>query len=100
MRASALPVNFSISYEYDFERGLLKLDLALPLIDELPKEDAVVLPSGKARLKPKTQKELNEDYLRCVCGLALFFASSLFNISTHISAILVSGYRMGTSASA
>lgn len=87
-----LPVDFSISYEYQKSEGNLMVDLDLPEIEDLPKEKASTLASGKIKVKDKTQKELKEEYITCVTGLAFFFASKLFNISTKINKILISGY--------
>lgn len=87
-----LPVDFSISYEYQELTGNLLIDLDLPEIEDLPKEKASTLASGKIKIKEKTQKELKEEYIICVTGLAFFFASKLFNISVKINKILISGY--------
>lgn len=87
-----LPVDFSISYEYEEFTGNLKVDLDLPEIEDLPKEKASTLASGKLKVKEKTQKELKEEYITCVTGLAFFFASKFFNITAKISKILISGY--------
>jgi hypothetical protein len=92
LKDMTLPVNFSVSYEYDAENGGLKIDLDLPEIEDLPKQKASQLSSGKIKVKDKTQKELKEEYLRCICGLAFFFASSFFNVSSHIGKVLISGY--------
>jgi hypothetical protein len=91
LQGMVLPVDFSVSYEY-FSDGRLKVDLDLPEVEDLPTTKVTTLTSGKVKVKDKTQKEIKEEYIRCICGLAFFFASSLFNISTHISKILISGY--------
>ncbi|MDH4230691.1 MAG: DUF4236 domain-containing protein [Nitrospirota bacterium] len=92
LKSLTLPVEFSINYDYLQEKGYLMVDLDLPEIEDLPKDKANLLASGKLSIKPKTQKESKEDYIRCVIGLAFFFAGSFFNISTNINKILVSGY--------
>lgn len=66
-----LPVSFHLNYEYS--NGKLDADVQLPQDDELP---------------------LNkEGYARCVFGLAIFFASHLFNISPVIDTVSFSGFR-------
>ena len=35
---------------------------------------------------------LRQDYAQCVFGLAIYFASHLFNVSTAIRSILISAY--------
>lgn len=87
-----LPVDFSVSYEYNETTGELSVDLDLPEIEDLPTTKATSLSSGKVKAKEKTQKEIRQEYLRCISGLAFFFACSFFNISTHISSVLISGF--------
>lgn len=92
LNALELPVDFSVSYEYGARKGCLKIDLDLPEIEDLPREKAITLASGKVKLKEKTQTEIKEQYLICVTGLAFFFAARFFNISAHVSTVIVSGY--------
>jgi len=87
-----LPVDFSIQFEYDKENTSVMLDLDLPEIDCIPTEKAVQLASGQVKRKGKTQKEVKHDYIQCVYGLAVFFASHVFDISPVIKEVLVSGY--------
>lgn len=92
LKSLTLPVEFSVNYEYSQGKGYLMVDLDVPEIEDLPKDKANILASGKLSIKPKTQKESKEDYVRCVIGLAFFFAGSFFNTSTNINKILVSAY--------
>jgi len=92
LESITLPVNFEVSYEYNQENSILKVDLDLPEIEDLPTSKVTTLSSGKVKLKDKTQKEIKEQYLICVTGLAFFFASHLFNISTNIKELLISAY--------
>lgn len=87
-----LPIEFNINFEYHYEDKLIYLDLDLPEIEDIPTKKAEYLSSGKLKVKEKSQKELKEDYLKCVCGLAFFFSAYIFNVSTRIENILVSGY--------
>lgn len=87
-----LTVDFNVEFEYKTSEGLMVLDLDLPQIDEIPKDKAVKLSSGTVKAKPKTQKELKQDYILCVFSLALFMSSNVFNISTAIKNIIVSGF--------
>lgn len=86
------PVEINLDFEYNEANGELKVDLDLPEIEDLPKDKAKVLSTGKLSIKEKTQKELNEDYVQCVCGLALFIAGTFFNISSKVETIIISGY--------
>jgi hypothetical protein len=85
-----LPVEFSIQYEY--ENNNVFIDLDLPEIEYIPTEKSTILASGKSKIKNKTQKDIKYDYIICVCGLAYFISSNIFNISTGILNILISGY--------
>lgn len=87
-----LPIEFNINFEYNYEEKSVYLDLDLPEIEDIPTKKADYLSSGKLKVKEKSQKELKEDYLKCVCGLAFFFSGYIFNVSTRIENILVSGY--------
>ncbi len=87
-----LPVDFSLQYDYDENSGVLWVDLDLPEMEQLPAEKAVELKSGQVKAKEKSQKELRQDYITCVFGLAVFFASYLFCLSPHIGQQVISGY--------
>lgn len=87
-----LPVEFNIQFECDREASRIMLDLDLPEIESMPTEKAVQLASGQVKRKPKTQKEVKYDYMCCVYGLAVFFASHVFVVSPVINEIVVSGY--------
>lgn len=92
LKSLVLPVEFSMDYQYNRNSKSLHVDLDLPEIEDMPKKKAIVLSSGKLSIKPKTSKELKEDYARCAIGLAFYFAGNFFNISSDIDSIVVSGY--------
>lgn len=87
-----LPVEFSIDFEYSDTEKMLKVDLDLPEIEELPTQRAFLSATNKLSVKNKTQQELKEEYAKCTIGLAFFFASHLANISPIIEFIDISGY--------
>lgn len=87
-----LPVEFSVDYQYYKENKSLYMDLDLPEIEDMPQKKATISSSGKLSIKPKTNKELKEDYARCVIGLAFYFAGNFFNMGRDIRGIVVSGY--------
>lgn len=93
-----LPVEFNLQLEYC--EGTLLVDLDLPEIEDLPQEKAVMLANGTTKKKPKTKKELKEDYINCVFGLAIFFCSHLFNVSPCIKQIVMSAYTQRSSSKA
>lgn len=85
-----LPIDFDLQFEYN--KNTLMVDLDLPEIEDMPTEKAAKLANGTVKKKNKTQKEIKEDYVNCVFGLAVFFASNLFNVSPSIKNIVLSGY--------
>jgi hypothetical protein len=87
-----LPVDFSIDYDYNKDKSTLYIDLDLPEIEDMPKEKVNTLASGKISIKEKTQKEIKQEYCLCVCGIAFYFSGLLFNISSKINIIQISGY--------
>lgn len=87
-----LPIEFSVDYQYDKEKKSLYVDLDLPEIEDMPHKKAVVSPGSKLSIKPKTNKEIKEDYARCVIGLGFYFAGNFFNMTDYIKTIVISGY--------
>lgn len=92
LRSLTLTVDFDVDFEYDINTKTMILDLTLPVINDIPTEKAVRLSSGTVKSKPKTQKEIKQQYIICVFGLAVFISSHIFNINTSIRNITVSGY--------
>ena len=92
-----LPLDFSVSFEYDENKQQLKIDLQLPNIESIPKEKANILASGKISIKEKNEKVVKKEYAFCVCGIALFLGGIFFNISTNINEIIISGYSISSS---
>ncbi len=92
LESVTLTVNFGVEFEYKCNERTMILNLDLPSIDEIPKEKAVKLSSGEVKAKAKTQKELKQDYILCVFSLALFITTNIFNTSTAIQKIIVSGF--------
>lgn len=87
-----LPVNCGIQYQYNAAKQTLYIDADLPEIEDMPNEKACQLSSGNMKIGKKTQKEIKEEYATCVFGIAIFFASHLFNVSPQILSIVFSGY--------
>lgn len=85
-----LPLEMDAAIEID--RGILYIDLDLPEVEDIPTEYVQILKSGKPSTKNKTQKQIKEEYVQCVFGLAEFLATSLFNICCSLDHIIISGY--------
>ena len=87
-----MPIEFDVEFEYDEDEGLLMADMDLPEIEDLPTEKTVEMSSGKLKVMKKTQKELREEYLKCVLGLGMYCASNFFCLSPHMDYVLMSAY--------
>lgn len=85
-----LPLEMDAGIEID--KGVLYIDLDLPEVEDLPTEYVQILKSGKASTKNKTQKQIKQEYVQCVFGLAEFLAASIFNLNCTLRYIAVSGY--------
>lgn len=87
--AMTLPVEIAVSYEL---RGSeLWVDLDLPELEDLPDKEYVTLASGALKQRSRTQEALRGDYAKCVYGVSIFVAASLFDSSPGIEQIVVSG---------
>jgi len=92
LRNLELPAQVSAQIEYDPRAKVLYVDLDLPEIEDIPSTTVSTLKSGETRVKDKPQKQLREDYARCVFGLGIFIAACTFNINANIGENVISGY--------
>lgn len=83
---------FFIDFEYEEENKTFLIDLDLPEVEHLPKETASILKSGKLSVKKKSEKQLREDYAKCVTGLGLLVAGISFMAAAGIENVEISGY--------
>lgn len=90
--AVELPIEFHVDFEYDPDDGVLLADLDLPEIEHLPTRHMVEQASGKLKARDKTQKELKQEYTRCVFGLGMFCASHFFSLAPGLERVLLSAY--------
>lgn len=87
-----IPGGFGLDFSFDQEYETLYVDLDLPEVEEIPRRKAEYLPSGNVSFKQKTQKEVQLDYIQCICGLAFLVAGRFFNVNCNIKYIQISGY--------
>ena len=92
LKGLELPIDFHVDFEYDGGSGLLMADMDLPEIEHLPTTEMVALSGGKLKQKDKSQKELKQEYARCVFGLGMFCASHFFAQSAQMESVLLSAY--------
>ncbi|WP_298248414.1 DUF4236 domain-containing protein [uncultured Christiangramia sp.] len=83
---------FHLDFEYDENLKHFHIDLDLPEIEDLPKENANILKSGKLSVKDKTQKLLKEDYANCITGLGLLIGGVAFMSGVGVEKVSISGY--------
>jgi len=94
-----LPVEFALQYEYHHEPQCVMVDLDLPEIEDIPDTKAVELADGSVKERSKSLRDLRMDYIHCVFGMAVYFASNIFNVSPYIEQVCVSGYSQRRSRS-
>lgn len=92
LESCELPVQIDVAFDYRRDSGTLMIDLDLPEIEDLPTTTTSQLASGKYREKNKTQKQLKEEYVRCVLGLLVFIAATMFSASPAVGHVVISGY--------
>lgn len=87
-----LPGDSGMAFYFDFQYGALYVSMDLPEVEEIPNDKAVYLPSGNVSFKQKTMKEIQLDYVKCICGLAFYVAGRLFNVNSAIDYIQINGF--------
>ncbi len=87
-----LPVEINVDYEWHQNDHVMYLDVDLPEIEDIPKDEVVRLASGNLREKKKTQVTVKQEYVNLVFGLAIFISANVFNVSPAIHGIVISGY--------
>lgn len=87
-----LPVEINVDYEWHQDNHIMYLDVDLPEIEDIPKDEVVRLASGNLKEKKKTQATLKQEYVKLVFGLAIFISANVFNVSPAIHGIVISGY--------
>lgn len=90
LQSLELPIDFNVDYEY--EDGTLLADMDLPELEHLPTQKAAQTAGGDLKQKDKTQKELKQEYARCVFGLGMFCASHFFAATPCMERVLLSAY--------
>ena len=87
--------NFDFAYpikaNYELEDDVLYVDLDLPEIEDLLDEYPTVL-KDKLVNKKKTQGELKLEYAYTVMSLSAYLTAQLFNVSSYIKKIVISGF--------
>lgn len=87
-----LPMEYFVDFAYDESNGRVLVDLDLPEIEDVPDKKIVQTASGKRSIRTKSQVNMREDYAKCICGLSMYVASLIFNVSLKIKEVEISGF--------
>lgn len=87
-----LPMKYFVDYTYEEGNGKVMVDLDLPEIEDLPDKKIALTPTGKKSIRMKSQTDLRSDYAQCVCGLAMYVAHLIFNVSMKVQEIEVNAF--------
>lgn len=87
-----LPMEFFVDFVYDKDKGEVLVDLDLPEIEDVPVKNVVLTSTGKKSVRLKSQTLLREHYANCICGLSIYVADMIFNVSTNIHNVIISGF--------
>ena len=88
-------LNFQYPYDLDIiarTSDYAYVNLDLPEIEMLPRNEAVVNADGEIKYRPRSEKELRRIYLELVFGYALVIATAIFRGAPLLEEIVVSGY--------
>lgn len=83
---------FAFRIDYQLEGDMLRVDLDLPEIEDMPRTYAQQLASGMVKIKDKPQKKIKSDYYDCVLGLGLCIATHFFGLAVGVQQIVMSAY--------
>lgn len=86
-----LDLEYPIKANYELENNDLYIDLDLPEIEQLSNEYPVI-EKNKTVIKKKTNAQLKQDYAILVQSLSIFLCSNIFNLSSYIKTIIISGF--------
>ena len=88
-------LNFDFAYpvkaNYELEDKVLYIDLDLPEIEDLAKQYPTVV-KEKIVNKNKTQTQLKQEYAYTVMSLSAYISAQVFNLSSFIDEIVISGF--------
>lgn len=88
-----LPLEFAVDIgDFDADSGELFIDLDLPEIEDLPDETASIAKDGSLKVAEISDAQLREDYVHCVFGLGVFFASHFFSLAASLSTVVISAF--------
>lgn len=92
INSDQLPMEFFVDFVYDKDKGEVLVDLDLPEIEDVPSKNVVLTSTGKKSIRLKSQTLLREHYANCICGLSIYVADMIFNVSTNIHNVIISGF--------
>jgi len=87
-----LPIDYFVDVAFDEANGRVMVDLDLPEIEDLPGRKISITSAGKKSIRTKSQTNLREDYVNCICGLSMYVAGLIFNVSLRIKEVEIMGF--------
>lgn len=87
----AYPLPFEVEIAVE-DGGLLALSVDLPEVEDLPRETARILASGKLSVRDRSDRQLKRDYGEAISALALTLAAHGFASSPAVTEVAVTGY--------
>lgn len=85
------PLETNISFKV-LNKETIFLDVDLPEIEDLPMEKASITEAGNLSIKKRTQKDLKENYLNLVLGIAYYVISYVFSVIPTCMRVIMSAY--------
>ena len=87
-----IPEGYGLDFFLDNGFKTVYVDVDLPDVVELPSINLSSHFPGSRLPGRETMMGIQQDYIRCICGIAFYVAGELFNVNTGIENIQVSGY--------
>lgn len=88
-------INFPLETNISFKvlnKETIFLDVDLPEIEDLPMEKAMITEAGNLSIKARTKKEIKENYINLVLGIAYYLASYVFATIPTCLRVIMSAY--------
>ena len=87
-----IPGEFGLDFFLDNGFRVVYVDVDLPEVVSIPTTKTIPWYAEPGSAPRKTLKEIQQEYIRFICGTAFYIAGRFFNANTGIEYIQVSGY--------
>lgn len=86
-----IPGGYGLDFFLDNGFKTIYVDVDLPDMEEIPCVHYPYYTANRPNER-ETAMEVQQDYIRCICGIAFYVSGELFNVNTGIENIQFSGY--------